>query len=234
MSDKDNLYNSTPYKLEFKSEENSSNSDNEQKPSKRNWNVFNSLTHLSYIMLNILSLNYLNGIIMLLYKYYCQREHFSVREKLEDIVKEQGYVLETYELPTNDDYMLVLHRIRGKSGENPPIQYPVFLQHGLLCSSADFLLEDCMAYEFANSGRDVWLGNFRGNIFSRRYPSRKQSVVEQRVNNKNFWHFSFDEHGKNTLKVSNEQSAKNFVNRTIFFKYIRSISFQVIRTFQKC
>ena len=158
--------------------------------------VLDSLNYIVYIILNIMSFNYINGMIMLLYKYYCQREHFCVRENLENIVKHQGYELETYELPTNDNYMLVLHRIQGKSGEHQSNKYPVFLQHGLLCSSADFLLEDCMAYTFANSGRDVWLGNFRGNIFSRKYPSRKQSVVDQRVNNKNFWHFSFDEHGK--------------------------------------
>ena len=158
------------------------------------WHVLNKLMN---ILFNIMSMNYINGIIMLIYKYYCQREHSSVRETLEEIVKQQGYELETYEIPTNDDYILVLHRIQGKPGELQSGKYPVFLQHGLLCSSADFLLEGCMAYTFANAGRDVWIGNFRGNIFSRRYPSRKESVVEQRVNNRRFWHFCFDDHGKN-------------------------------------
>ena len=164
--------------------------------------MLNCLNKFIYIMMNVISFNYLNGVIMFLYKCYCQREHYCVREKLQDIVKQQGYDLETYELPTSDDYTLVVHRIQGKIGQ-PCNKYPVFLQHGLLSSSADFLLEDCMAYEFANAGRDVWLGNFRGNVFSRRYPSRRQSVVEQRVNNKKFWHFSFDEHGKLFKSIQN-------------------------------
>ena len=77
---------------------------------------------------------------MFLYDIYCQRQDRCVRQALQDIVKEHGYDLETYEVPTNDDYILVLHRIQGKplqnSNRNLP---PVFLQHGLLCSSADFL-----------------------------------------------------------------------------------------------
>ena len=41
----------------------------------------------------------------------------------------------------------------------------VFLQHGLLCSSADFVVqgpERSIPYLLMNEGYDVWLGNSRG------------------------------------------------------------------------
>ena len=158
------------------------------------------------IVLTPLPLRYLNDALMYLYDIYCQRQDRCVRQALTDIVKSHGYELETYEVPTSDDYVLLVHRIQGKPEEGKTNKNgkrslpPVFLQHGLLCSSADFLLEGCMAYTFANSGRDVWLGNFRGNVFSRRHPGHHS--VGQKVNDRNFWFFSFDEHGKNFVLIT--------------------------------
>merc|ERR1719510_186722 len=45
-----------------------------------------------------------------------------------------------------------------------------------------------MAYKFADAGRDVWLGNFRGSIFSRRQ-------LRERINDESFWGYSVDDHG---------------------------------------
>lgn len=153
-------------------------------------------------LISFLPFKFLNDLVMFLYKIYCRRQHRSVQESLNYIVRKQGFYLETYEVQTNDGYILILHRIKRKTSQKSNKELlPVFLQHGLLCSSADFLLQDGMAYTFANSGRDVWLGNFRGNIFSRRYPCPRQDVVEQRINNRNYWSFSFDEHGKIQIKL---------------------------------
>ena len=153
----------------------------------------------------------MNDMIMSLYNIYCQRQDHCVREALEDIVKQQGYILETYEVPTNDDYILVVHRIQAKTQQKSKGLLPVFLQHGLLCSSADFLLKGGMAYTFADNGRDVWLGNFRGNVFSRRYPTQEDNYVEFNVNNRNFWSFSFDEHGKNLGLLQGVVLGKNII-----------------------
>ena len=65
----------------------------------------------------------------------------------------------------------------------------VFLQHGLLGSSADWstnIPSQSAAYVFADSGFDVWMGNVRGNVYSLKH--RSYSHLYPR-----YWNFSFDE-----------------------------------------
>jgi lysosomal acid lipase/cholesteryl ester hydrolase len=71
----------------------------------------------------------------------------------------------------------------------------VFLQHGFLCSSADWLVGSrsaALGFILADAGYDVWLGNFRGNTYSRRHLTLNPDLEE-------FWRFSFDEHGQQDL-----------------------------------
>ena len=59
------------------------------------------------------------------------------------MIRAEGYVAETHYVETDDGYVLALHRIpygkegRGDSKADRPV---VFLQHGLLCSSADWVM----------------------------------------------------------------------------------------------
>ena len=64
--------------------------------------------------------------------------------------------------------MSLIFRITDPSLSDVGQPRPVaFLQHGLKCSSADFVVGAGIALEFARRGHDVWLGNFRGNAHSR-------------------------------------------------------------------
>ena len=59
------------------------------------------------------------------------------------MIVREGYVAETHTVTTEDCYILEMHRIpRGKNDvPNDNISRPVvFLQHGLLCSSADWVM----------------------------------------------------------------------------------------------
>lgn len=126
--------------------------------------------------------------------------------------------MEIHQVITEDCYILEMHRIPyGKnSPEVPGVRRPaVYLQHGLLCSSADWVMGipekslgrcihgdirvikthlDCMVfitgYILADAGYDVWLGNYRGNTYSRGH-----CTLDPDKDNE-FWEFSWDENGK--------------------------------------
>merc|ERR1712080_203787 len=97
-----------------------------------------------------------------------------------------GYRAETHKLMTSDKYLPTLHRIKGTG----PV---VFMQDGLEGSSADWVLagpdHGAPAFRLAEQGYDVWLGNFRGNHYSREHATLDPSKNE-------FWQFSWDEMAK--------------------------------------
>ena len=91
---------------------------------------------------------------------------------------------------TEDGYILNLHRIPcGRAGCGDGKRQPVFLQHGILASSADWVIsgpEKALAFILADLGYDVWLGNARGNTYSRHH-------INMSTNDKKYWDFSFHE-----------------------------------------
>nr|AWU67118.1 putative triacylglycerol lipase [Crangon crangon] len=71
----------------------------------------------------------------------------------------------------------------------------VFLQHGLMGSSDNWntnTKEDSLAYLLSDDGYDVWMGNIRGNIYSRKHKNLTYEDPQ-------FWKFSYDEMAKYDL-----------------------------------
>ncbi|XP_050061037.1 gastric triacylglycerol lipase-like [Aphis gossypii] len=107
------------------------------------------------------------------------------------IIKRHGYPSETHIVDTKDGYLLEVHRIPHGKNIKQYRNFPVFLQHGVVASSADWIIngpKKALAYQLADNGFDVWLGNSRGNTYSRTHKSLSPDSEE-------FWNFSFHEMG---------------------------------------
>ena len=58
----------------------------------------------------------------------------------DSMVAEAGYPVETHTVATADGYLLMVHRIPGgREGRGDKVRPVVFLQHGLMTSSADWV-----------------------------------------------------------------------------------------------
>ncbi|XP_043787685.1 gastric triacylglycerol lipase-like isoform X1 [Apis laboriosa] len=115
--------------------------------------------------------------------------------KTPELIKNHGYQVEIHNIVTEDGYILEIHRLPyGRiNGERnfKNAKRPVLIQHGLAGSSADWILmgpERALAYMLADAGYDVWLGNNRGNIYSRNH-------ISMLPTERYFWNFSYHELG---------------------------------------
>ncbi|KAE9551238.1 hypothetical protein FO519_005549 [Halicephalobus sp. NKZ332] len=117
-----------------------------------------------------------------------------------ELISYYGYPVETITTETVDGYFLVLHRIPFGRNLSQNLLEPrpvIFLQHGLLGSSADWcsnIPSQSAAYVFADSGFDVWMGNIRGNVYSSKHRSLSRYSTK-------FWNFTFDEHASLDLST---------------------------------
>lgn len=108
---------------------------------------------------------------------------------IQDIVRLSGYIVKEHVVTTGDGYLLVLHKLEkptsSKSGGKV-----VYFHHGLLTNSELFVIgsehKKNLLYILVDLGYEVWLGNNRGNKYS-----RKHLTILAR--DEKFWNFSLDE-----------------------------------------
>ncbi|KAL2269583.1 hypothetical protein VTJ83DRAFT_1767 [Remersonia thermophila] len=116
-----------------------------------------------------------------------------------DLCAMYGYTAEEHVVQTKDGYLLGLHRLawrkgeentRVNSGPNSTKKRVVYLHHGLLMNSEVWVCltdeQRCLPFVLVEKGFDVWFGNNRGNKYSKK--SIRSSPTSSR-----FWNFSIDE-----------------------------------------
>ncbi|KAF2163197.1 hypothetical protein M409DRAFT_68518 [Zasmidium cellare ATCC 36951] len=110
-----------------------------------------------------------------------------------------GYYAEEHVVQTKDGFLLGVHRLAWKRGEEDQrvnsgpgsIQKKVcYLHHGLMMNSEVWVCiterERCLPFLLVEQGYDVWLGNNRGNKYSKKSMHYAPTELP-------FWNFSMDQ-----------------------------------------
>lgn len=110
-----------------------------------------------------------------------------------------GYYAEEHIVQTGDGYLLGVHRLGWRRGEEDQRvnagpgsveKKVVYLHHGLMMNSEVWVClteqERCLPFVLVEQGFDVWLGNNRGNKYSKKSLHHSPADIP-------FWNFSMDQ-----------------------------------------
>ncbi|CAH0401282.1 unnamed protein product [Chilo suppressalis] len=113
----------------------------------------------------------------------------DTRLNFTEMAIKNGYKCEEHDVITKDGYILKMFHIPGN------VSRPVLLMHGFLDSADSYILRGnrSLAGHLADSGYDVWVGNSRGNRYSRRHLHLNPDADIA------FWDYSVHEYGSYDL-----------------------------------
>ncbi|XP_037070287.1 lipase 3-like [Pollicipes pollicipes] len=114
----------------------------------------------------------------------------DIFQTVPELIQDKGYPVEVHHVETADGYVLELHRIPQTAGRRRPGS-AVLLMHGLQDSSAAWVINPrrSLGFMLADQGYDVWLGNNRGNRYSRKH-------VRLSPDSRQFWQFTADDYAR--------------------------------------
>jgi pimeloyl-ACP methyl ester carboxylesterase len=123
-----------------------------------------------------------------------------------EIANENGFTVESYQVITDDGYILGLYRIPGKIGEEvKDVSKPaVLLMHGLEADMMQWVFntpDQAPAFVLARAGYDVWMGNNRGTRWSEKHTSLT-------TKDKAFWQFTWEEMGTHDVPAFTDHILK--------------------------
>ncbi|XP_033608694.1 lipase 3 isoform X2 [Cryptotermes secundus] len=129
------------------------------------------------------------------------------------LITQHGYPAETHTVATDDGYILTMHRIPYSplSNSTDTARPVVFLQHGLISSSVDWVIMgpgNGLGYLLADAGYDVWMGNARGNMYSTRHNKLSAMLPT-------FWSFSWHEMGVYDLPAEIDYILTNTTQKSL-------------------
>ncbi|KAF4124513.1 lysosomal acid lipase/cholesteryl ester hydrolase, partial [Geosmithia morbida] len=125
----------------------------------------------------------------------------SIRDAADfvELCRVWGYEAEEHIVQTKDGFLLGVHRLQWRRGEESQAvnsgpgsikKRVAYLHHGLLMNSEVWVCmtdeQRCLPFKLVERGFDVWLGNNRGNKYSKKSIHASPTSVE-------FWDFSIDE-----------------------------------------
>ena len=138
------------------------------------------------------------------------------------LIESRGFGIEKHYVTTDDGYILTVFRIIHPDISKEERGKPMILQHGLLSSSRDWLINcpgghinenrkvpgNNLGFELAKKGYDVWLPNSRGSTYSLNH-------TRFTTKDKAFWDFSFSELIKYDLPATIDYVLKETNNKQV-------------------
>ncbi|CAH2355540.1 sterol esterase Tgl1p [[Candida] railenensis] len=128
-------------------------------------------------------------------------DNLASAKDISEIAAANGYIIREHVVTTRDNYLLVIHKLEKRDSSssrtnsrrptNTKLESKVaYFHHGLLTNSELFLLgsekNKNLPYLLVDLGYEVWLGNNRGNKYSRKH-------LKLSVSDKRYWNYSLDE-----------------------------------------